>query len=335
MKKLLFVNLLILLFICGCTHKEPENNVVLENENKTEEVPQEIKVVDLASTARPYAVVINNTSVAVKVQQGLQQAYMVYSIPVEGGLTRLLAFYKDIADLKIGTIRSARHNFLDFAMEQDAIFVHWGWSHYAKDQIASLNINNINGLSDSAFWRENPENLATEHTGYTNLAKVKDVAVKKGYSLTTTKKVPLNYSYSEVDLAPLANSQPATNIFIPSNASLSSSYEYDAENKVYKRSVNNNPHIDYATKKQYTVKNIIIVKINTKVASDGKYWDLTTTGSGEGQYITNGYAIPIKWTKEKRDSQTIYRDLAGEEIKINDGNTFIELQSTNQQYTIK
>ena len=326
MKK--FIILFLCFLLCGCGNKV--NDEVIE-ENSLE---KKISIVDLDSNTRPYAIVINNTSVAVKVMQGLQEAFVVYEVPVEGGLTRLLAIYKDVIDLKVGTIRSARHNFLDLAMEYDAIFVHWGWSHYAKDDISKLKINNLNGLYDEAFWRENPEGLATEHTAYTSLSKIKENAISKDYSLTTDKKIPLNYSSEDVDLSLLDDNILATKIIIPSNESLNTSYEYDEENKVYKRFVNDEAHIDYATKKQYTVKNIIIEKINTKVASDGKYWDLTTTGRGEGVYITNGYAIPIKWQKEKRDSKTYFYYLNGEEVKLNDGNTFIQLQSNNQDYTI-
>lgn len=328
MKKILLV--LMCLLAIGCGKKEEINEEVYEEP----EVPKKVEIVDVNSNTRPFAVVVNNTPVAVKVQEGLQKAYMVYEIPVEGNMTRLLAFYKDIDDLKIGTIRSARHNFLDYAFEQDAIFVHWGWSHYAKDQINSLKVNNLNGLSDSSFWRENPEGLATEHTGYTSIAKSRELAINKGYSLTTDKGLVFEYSTSDIDLSSMDNSVSATNIVVPSSASLNTSYTYDSEKKVYLRNVNGEKHIDHLTKEQYTVKNIIIQKINTKFASDGKYWDLTTTGTGEGMYITNGYAVPIKWSKQDRYAKTVYSYLDGTPIKVNDGNTFIQLQSNNQNYTI-
>ena len=49
-------------------------------------------------------------------------------------------------------------------------------------------------------------------------------------------------------------------------------------------------------------------------------------GSGEGYYITNGYAVKIKWSKEDRDKQTKYTYLDGTEIDVSDGNTFIQIQ---------
>ncbi len=330
MKKVVLIFLICILTI-GCGKK---NDEVFLNEEEVIE-PKKVEIVDVNSNTRPFAVVVNNSPVAVKVQQGLQKAYMVYEIPVEGNLTRLLAFYKDIDDLKIGTIRSARHNFLDFAFEQDAIFVHWGWSHYAKKDISNLNVNNLNGLSDSSFWRENPMNLATEHTGYTSLAKSRELAKAKGYFLTTDKGLVLTYDGNEINLDSMENAILASKVVIPSSATLNTTYEYDNVNKVYKRFVNGEAHIDFETKIQNTAKNIIIEKINTKLASDNYYWDLTTTGTGEGLYITNGYAVPIKWSKENRNAKTVYSYLNGEVIKVNDGNTYIQLQSNNQNYTIE
>ena len=47
---------------------------------------------------------------------------------VEGGETRLMPIFKGKSLEKIGPIRSARHYFLDYAMENDAIYVHYGQS---------------------------------------------------------------------------------------------------------------------------------------------------------------------------------------------------------------
>lgn len=333
MKKILLILLCLLTF--GCGKKVEETIVVPEPEEQNMNAKEKIEIVDVNSNTRPFAVVINNTSVAVKVQQGLQKAYMIYEVPVEGSLTRLLAFYKDIDDVKIGTIRSARHNFLDLAFEQDAIFVHWGWSRFARDQISSLNVNNLNGLSDSSFWRENPEGLSSEHTGYTSIAKSRELAKSKGYSLTTDKGLVFNYSLEEVNLSEKENSLIANNIIIPSSNELNTSYVYDEANMVYKRSVNGNPHLDHETKEQYTAKNIIIQKIATSSIKNSKYWELGLVGSGDGMFITNGYAISIKWSKADRYAKTKYTYLDGSEVLLNDGNLYVQLESTNQNYIIK
>ena len=61
---------------------------------------------------------------------------------------------------------------------------------------------------------------------------------------------------------------------------------------------------------------------------------LENIGSGEGYFITNGYAVPITWEKKSRDAQTVYKYKNGEEIVVNDGNTFIQIQPTGQTLSI-
>lgn len=326
--------LILLIFICiGCGKKEEES--IKEETPPVIEEPKEISIIDVNSNTRPCAIVINNSTVAVKVQTGLQQAYIVYEFPVEGGLTRLMALYKDVPDFTIGTIRSSRHNFLDYAMEHDAIFIHYGWSHYAEDDERELRYDYINGtLGGGPFWRENPESLATEHTAYTSIEKIKEYVKNKEIRSTTDQGLVLNYDINGVDLSKKDGNILANNIAIPSNGSINTTYEYDKENKNYKRFVNGNANIDYYTKEQFTAKNIIVQKINTKMASDNYYWDLETVGSGTGYYITEGYAVPITWSKENREAKTKYRYVDGTEIQLNDGNTYIQLQSNSQNLEI-
>ena len=114
--------------------------------------PDTVDIVDVNSTERPFALSVNNTPEAVKVQTGLNRAYLIYELPTEGRTSRLLALFKNVDDdLTVGTIRSARHYFLDFCFESDAVFVHYGWSHYAEDAVRETGIDDINGLTDSPF----------------------------------------------------------------------------------------------------------------------------------------------------------------------------------------
>ena len=81
------------------------------------ELEEKVDVIDTSSKTRPLAVSINNTPVAIKVQTGLNKAFIVYEIPTEGSTARVVALFKDVDDLRVGTIRSARHNMIDYAYE--------------------------------------------------------------------------------------------------------------------------------------------------------------------------------------------------------------------------
>ncbi len=334
-KKVVYLVLCICLFICGCGSKtkvdEKETTVPQKEEKK-------LKIVDLSSKTRPYAVMINNHPSARVNHAGLQDAYIVYELIVEGGMTRYMALFKDVDTSKIGSIRSSRHYFLDYALENDAIYVHWGWSPQAQKDISSLKINNINGLSyeNKYFYRDKTLKVAYEHTGFSTMEMLKKAATDLNYRTTTDKDLLLNYSVDEIDLSNKENAEVANNVSISYSSSVKTSYVYDSEAKVYKRFVNGKEHTDGVTKKQYTAKNIITYKVNnsTITGDDKGRQDFYNTGSGKGYYITDGYAVPINWKKDSRSSQTVYTYLDGTEIKVNDGNTYIQIQPTSQTLTI-
>lgn len=299
---------------------------------------KKLQIVDEESKTRPIAVMVNNNHVAWK-HAGLQDAYLVYEMIVEGGITRMMAIFKDQDTAKIGSVRSSRHYFLDYALENDAIYVHFGWSPQAESDISSLNIANVNFLVDSGSWRDTSLNKPSEHTAFTSMEKLDAVIKNKGYKTETSKKMLLNYSVDEINLNEMNEVSKADVVDIVYSTYQTTRYEYDAINKVYKRSMSDSgtmtKHVDAVTDKQYTVKNIITYKVsNYSIDSYGRQ-DLENIGSGSGYYITNGYAVPITWEKASRSGQTIYKYLSGEEIKVNDGNTFIQIQPTGQKLEIK
>lgn len=300
---------------------------------------KKIQVIDVDSKSRPIAVMINNHPSARKVHTSLQEAYITYEIIVEGGYTRYMALYKDVDLEKIGSIRSSRHYFLDYVLENDAIYVHWGWSPEAESDIDSYGISNINGLTQEQyyFFRDNTLDVGYEHRGFTSSELINEAVEDMGYSTTTNKNNLLTYSVDEIDLSKMDNSVVANEVIIPYSSITETEYVYDSENKVYLRYVNDVEHADYVSKKQYSVKNIITYQVsNSTLTGDVKgRQDIDNIGSGEGYYITNGYAVPIKWSKKSRTAQTIYTYLDGSEIKVNDGNTYIQIQPSSKTLTIK
>lgn len=296
-------------------------------------VEMKIKIIDEKSNTRPIAVMINNHPKAVPNHAGLQDAYLLYEVIVEGGYTRIMALYKDKTTERIGSVRSSRHYFLDYAMENDAIYVHFGWSPKAQTDISSYAINNINGLYDNAFWRDTSLNVAYEHTAFTSMEKINQIINKRGYRNTTNEKTLLNYDVYNIDISNLEGATSANNVVIPYSYIHTTKYEYDANNKVYKRYMNDKAHTDAVTKEQYNVKNIIIQKVyNFSMDSYGRQ-DMNNVGTGEGYFITNGYAVPITWSKNSRKEKTIYKYLDGTELKVNDGNTYIQIQPSSQNPT--
>ena len=312
-----------------------ENNNNDNNDNDNKEEPT-VQVVDLESSSRPYAVMINNIGAARPYHTGLGDAYLVYEMVVEGGITRYLALFKDKTNEVVGNVRSARHYYIDYVLENDAYYVHWGWSPQAQSDISSLDIDNLNGLTYSSpyFFRQNISGVSTEHKAFTNLKELGNLVNRLGYRTETNKDLLLRYSATSVELP--SDAEDATNIDIKYSGSSTTNYVYDSETKVYKQFVNDKEHTDYETKEQYTVKNIIAYKVGyTTITGDEKgRQDLDNIGSGEGYFITEGKVIPITWEKNSRSSQTVYRDKEGHEITVNDGNTWIHIVPSSGNISI-
>lgn len=308
---------------------------ITKKNSKTPTIESNLKIVDLNSKTRPYAVMINNLGAARPLQSGLQDAMIIYEMIVEGGLTRYMAVFQDQNTERIGSIRSARHYFLDYALENDAIYVHHGNSPQAAADFKTLNIDRISVDASKTGWRDKSLNVSTEHTLFTSIAKLNNGLGNK--RKTRNKDFLLNYSETPIDLSTKEGAIKANNIEITYSGSVKTSYEYDESAQNYKRSVNGKAHTDYVTKKQYTFKNIITYQVSNTSLNDGSGKDrqtLDNIGSGEGYYITNGYAIPITWSKSSRSSQTVYKYKDGTEIDVNDGNTFIQIQPKGKNLII-
>lgn len=293
-----------------------------------------VKIIDENSNSRPIAVSINNNHDAYP-HAGLQEAYLCYELIAEGGITRILAFYKDKNIEKIGSVRSTRHYFLDYIMENDAIFVHYGQSPQALNDLEEYNIDNINGMKDvKAFYRDKNANKIYEHTAFTKMSLINNEISNKKYR-TTSEEMLLKYSPIKVDYESDESVIAASSVSIEYSNYTTTKYVYDSENMVYKLYIDGKEHIDAVSKEQYTVKNIITYQVkNTSIDTKGRQ-NLENIGSGEGYYITNGKAIKIKWEKKSRESKTKYTDINGNELIMNDGNTWIHIQPTSKKLKIE
>lgn len=304
--------------------------------NKPVEEPKKVQIVDLDSDKRPIAVMINTHNAALP-QSGLSSAYMIYEIMVEGGITRMMALYtQDFNEEKIGSIRSSRHNYIDYVLENDAIYIHWGGSWKAYEDLRSIKPDRIDGMvyGEKYFVTDKTLDRSLEHTRFTSSDLLRKGIEALKLRTTTNKKYLLNYTTDEVDLSTMDSSAVANNVSIKYSGYRTSSYEYNSDEKVYYRFINGEKHTDLVTGEQYHFKNIIAYAVKYDTIEGTKLQDLQNIGSGEGVYITNGYSIPIKWEKTSREAQTKYTYLDGTEINVSDGNTFIQIYPTTGELTI-
>ena len=265
--KVLIVILVILIICAGgvLAYKITKDKENIEETVANENVApvEEKKVQIFNGNDRPIAVMIDN-NVGYSSQVGLQDAFVTYETIVEGGLTRMMAIFKDANTSLIGPVRSSRHYFLDYALEYDSLYAHYGWSTFAENDIKSLRVNNINGLYvDSSYWRD--RKIAAPHNVFTNIETLYKSAENLGYQTTTDEWEALPITSDNVDLTKIKNKTctdtdcdtglvQANKVTIPYSNSQTRSYAYESERKVYLRYMNHNAHIDRDSKEQYHYK---------------------------------------------------------------------------------
>ena len=350
-------------YVAEQTLSEPTNEIskVESDDEKDVLVVKEKEVQIFNGNDRAIAVMIDNHSDAWP-QANLNKAYLVYEIVVEGGETRLMALFKGQDLEKIGPVRSSRHYFLDYALENDAIYVHHGWSPQAESDISTLKVNNINGITETSkdFWRV--KDKSSPHNMFTSTESILEIAERKEYKTTSFQKSVLNYLVEEFNLSDKYEKQvveenttelsevnknehfektksiSATNITIPHSKLQTVKYEYDENTKTYKRYARKKLQTDYITGEPVTTKNIIITMCDNYTLKDTENkgrQGLKNIGTFDGYYITNGESIPIKCTKTSRSEQTVYKDLEGNQIDVNDGNTFINICQRDAKIVIE
>ena len=338
--KILIIVLVILIIAAGGVlaykiMKDKENTEETSEENNVLTANVEDKEIQIfKGNDRPFAVMIDNHSDAWP-QAGLKNAYMVYEIIAEGGETRLMALFKGVNVEKIGPVRSARHYFIDYAMENDAIYVHFGQSPQAESDIKKFSINDINGIAEdgTTFWRT--KDKAAPHNALTSTEKLLKSAKSKKYKTTSNEDSVLNYVKKEVNLE---NGEDAISVTIPHSNLQTVKYVYNEESKVYERYARKKAQKDLETGEIVTTKNIIITFCDNYTLSDTENkgrQGLKNIGTFDGYYITNGKAIKIKCIKNSRNEKTIDQDLEGNKIEINDGNTFVNICPINSNVILE
>ena len=328
------------------TEEEIENTD--ENLAKKEEVKTPTKNIKIFNgNDRPIAFMIDN-NIHAQPQSALNRAYLVYEIIVEGGETRLMALFKGVdlskGDVAVGPIRSARHYFIDYALENDAIYAHLGQSPRAVEYIQNFNVPDINGqvydtgkarTDSSLYWRV--KHKSAPHNAYTSIGSILKIADQKKFAKTSDKESVLNYVENEVNLTS-ADAINANNVTIPYTSTHTVKYVYDATTQRYTRYSKGKKQTDEETEEDVTTKNLIISFIKNKPLIDGENkdrQDLENFTTAKGYYITNGKAIPIQCEKSFVGGQTQYKDMTGKKIEVNDGNTWINICPIDSNVTIE
>jgi hypothetical protein len=284
---------------------------------------------------RPIAIVLSNEAAALPMN-GISQADIIYEYLVEGGLTRMMAVFKDITDVRmVGSIRSARHYTVEIAESHDALFVHAGGSPQAISEIRSRGITNFDevyGTRRNIFLRDrnriSGRRLELLHALVTTNERISEWLPQ--YDVRTEHNASYEQGFIFSDDATPTGNRAATEVTIRYSAAKMSSFTYDEANNVYHLRQYGRDFIDANNDDIVNFANIIIMKTSvTGIAGDeaGRQ-SVVTVGSGDGYFVNGGRYIEINWSRADKELPFVYTHLDGTPLELGRGVTFIGIIPT-------
>lgn len=221
-------------------------------------------------------------------QSGLSEAAVVFEVPAEGGMTRLMAGFDKKVE-KIGPVRSARKPLVQIAVGFDIPFAHCGGSEDSFEIIRAHKTKSLDEIysAGECFWRSNdrsaPDNL------YTSITKIEQGASRRGFAsfhpefyatgeLQGTPALGVSYAFS--------NSSKYPNLV-----------EYRYEDSGYIRFINGREHVNDKGE-SIAPKTLAFLQVYTEYLQ-GKAIEvgMDVTGKGKALFFSNGVMCEGTWSK--------------------------------------
>ena len=305
---------------------------------------------------------------------GLSRADMVFEMPNPATgifVTRMMGVYQCGNPEEVGSIRSARHDYINVAKGLDAIFVGWGGSAFAIKKlndgtIDNLDCNNQGGHrgAEYCFRKERTGPMRIEDTGYVKFAKVLEGAKAFNYRLENKFVGYPHQEDASMDARPKGGQ-----LHIGYPGIMAADYAYDPQTNSYLRTWGGVPDTDRNNKERIAPKNIVVVVAeNEQVLAtvdykgrgvqdpweglpaeektgptniSGRYNNLQlgdpwfdTIDSGSAFYYMNGQTYRGTWRKDKSSAENklAFYDESNNEVKFVPGQIWVEVMVPGQAF---
>lgn len=256
---------------------------------------------------------IDNTSSS-EPQRGLDGADLVVEELVEGGITRLAAFfYSGARPGVVGPVRSVRATDLGVAGPADGVLVTSGGAPVTLRRLAEGGIDLVTegspGFARDA-GRSAPYNLMVDLD-------------EAGAALRGDAVRPPDYlDFGSVEDLP--GGRPAVGVDARFSAAHTTSFSYDAASEQY---VDTDSHA--AADEQFPADSVLVLRVRTR---DAGYKDpagnpvpeTVLDGRGRGTLLHGGRAVPLRWSKAGLDAP-VYLESDGTRVDVPAGRTWIAL----------
>lgn len=285
---------------------------------------------------RPIGVMVASDTAA-RPLSGVNQAEIVVEMPViTSSVTRLMAVFVCDTPEEVGSIRSARHDFTSLIRGWDALFVHWGGSSFALDELSTGvrytgedlgPVDNINALNaDGVFFRKNT--VPAPHNGFASVPNALDYSERQGYRLDDPEFEPYTFLTTEQIGERLESAEEGT-VYVGFAGVYSSRWEYDMEANQYARFWANQRDVDALDGEGVNAENVVVMKAESRQIQD-QYNTVNIYGEGEARVYQNGQEIVGKWQKDGFKGTLRFVDAEGEEIALVPGQTYIQIIEPQQ-----
>lgn len=298
------------------------------NVTKVPEIPKVRRLIDgvfveSGKEKPPIVGVIVENMIEAQPLSGIADANLVFEAVAEANITRFLAYFtlEDGQEVsEIGSVRSARPYYLDWAAEFDTIFAHVGSSPAAYDLLRGQK--GVEGVYDLDQWYRSTyyfekKGRPKPHHQYTSIE-----LLKKAYE--EDKPTQKFDSWKFKNDAPPDLRGDVQDIKIRFFAPYDVEWLYDKSLNQYKRMQWNGIHKD-AQGKEIITKNIAVAFEEMEILDKIGRKKFKTIGEGEGLVFQDGRVVVGKWKKLSARERMRFYDAQGNEVEFNGGVTWVEI----------
>lgn len=306
---------------------------------------------------KPFAFMINNIYDSWP-QRGISSAQIIVEIPVEGGLTRMVALYSDLDGInQIGSIRSARVPFIEAIAHVDPVVCEYGQSAGTLQTAAALGLDVIDGgqSSPGENWEAGEkcisvdagrlQTYAPEHCKFFLPAGI--AGTPKGVDRPAADPQATFFRFGDtsenawdglaitVDFLFTAQNGESNPV------STDGCFRYDSGSNQYRKFQFGHAQLDDATNgAQLAFDNVFVLYarlISVEAVEDAQTGEtafvegnghlqlIDFTHGGAGYYLRGGQIQRITWSKPGAKQGFVFLDENGQEIRVGTGTSYIAI----------
>jgi hypothetical protein len=294
-------------------------------------------VTEEVARRRVVAVMVDDHAAA-RPQSGFTDASVVWHAPAEGGIPRYMLLFQEGEPPAVGPVRSARHYYIAWAAEWNAMYVHVGGSPLAMQTLRSADGRGRLVYDADEFrwggrylWRIRER--AAPHNVYTDFDALRALARQVGAGDGPIEPV---WQFAD-DPHPVLRPEGGI-IEVPYrfNAVV---YRYDRATNSYLRSVTGERvQRDHATGERVAPRNVVVLLVRFAPLRDGTdthRLEADVVGSGVAYIAHNGTTIKGTWRKASIAAPTLLFDADGNPVTLTRGQTFVQVVPTGTDLVIR